>query len=126
MPESEWPVQMVPLQYFLFPNTILAVGSTTPSGSTITMHNLFPNSVNEFTSKMSFCAMNGVRSEEHRAEIASSYEKTKVAVAMEDYAVTAEAHRALAALPAGTKFPVGRLEIGVDNFHRNVHELVDA
>jgi nitrite reductase/ring-hydroxylating ferredoxin subunit len=126
MPESEWNLHLVPLQYFLFPNTIIAVGSTTPSGSTVGMHNLFPHAVDSFTDRFSFCAMHGVRSEEHRAEIRDSFEKSKVAVCREDYSVTSEAQAALAVLPKGTTFPIGRLEIGVDNFHRNVRELVDA
>lgn len=124
LPESEWPVHLVVIQYFIFPNTIISVGSTTPSGSTITMHNLFPNSLRDTTSKISFCAMHGVRSPEHKAEIEASYEKTKLVVVTEDYSVASESYNALSQLPVGTQFPVGRLEVGIHNFHRNVKDLV--
>jgi nitrite reductase/ring-hydroxylating ferredoxin subunit len=126
MPESEWNLHLVPLQYFLFPNTIIAVGSTTPTGSSIGMHNLFPKAVDDFTDRFTFCAMHGIRSEAHRAEIKKSFEISKIAVCTEDYAVTSEAQPALSMLPKGTTFPVGRLEIGVDNFHKNVRERVGA
>jgi nitrite reductase/ring-hydroxylating ferredoxin subunit len=125
MPESEWQVDLIPLQYFLFPNTILSVGSTSPTGSTVNIHRIFPQSVNHFVSNMKFCAMNGVKSPEHLAEIDASYKIARSALVNDDYSVSAESHRGFPALPPGTKLPVGRQEIGVQNFHRNVRELME-
>jgi nitrite reductase/ring-hydroxylating ferredoxin subunit len=120
MPELDWPVDSLPLQYFIFPHTVLSVGSVSPSGSTITVHRMFPKSVSELTTKIALCAMQGVRSPEHLAEIEASFVKIMHATREEDYSVTGESYPALSALPANTRFPVGRQEIGVQNFHRNV------
>jgi hypothetical protein len=38
--------------------------------------------------------------------------------------VTGESCLSLSSLPPGTKFPIGRQEIGVQNFHRNVYEYL--
>jgi phenylpropionate dioxygenase-like ring-hydroxylating dioxygenase large terminal subunit len=124
MPESEWPVDSLPLQYFIFPHTVLSVGSVTPSGSTVTVHRMFPKSVNTLTTKITLCAMHGVTSPEHLAEIESSFVKIMHATREEDYSVTGESCLSLSSLPPGTKFPIGRQEIGVQNFHRNVYEYL--
>ena len=124
MPESQWQVDLLPLQYFLFPNTILSVGSTSPNGCVVNIHRIFPQSVGHFVSKMAYCAIGGVESPEYRAEIDRAYETARAALLNEDYSVAGESHPGLPALPPGTKLPVGRQEIGVQNFHRNVHELM--
>jgi len=81
---------------------------------------MFPKSVSELTTKIALCAIKGVRSPEHLAEIEASFAKIMHATREEDYSVTGESYLALSALPANTRFPVGRQEIGVQNFHRNV------
>jgi nitrite reductase/ring-hydroxylating ferredoxin subunit len=124
MPESEWNVDLLPLQYFIFPNTVIAVGSVSQTGVTMTIHNLFPHTVGHFTSKIAVWAAGGLRSPEHRSEIETNYEKIKTAVCTEDYSVTSEAYLGLPALPAATRFPVGPHEIGLQNFHKNLHELM--
>ncbi len=123
MPESEWQVDLIPLQYFIFPNTIISVGSTSATGSTVNIHRIFPQSADHFVSKLSYCAMGGVRSAEHWAEVDRAYATSKAALVNEDYSVASEGHPGLPALPPGTKLPVGRQEIGVQNFHRNVVRL---
>ena len=125
-PESEWLIDALPFTLFLFPNTVISVGSVTRSGSLVSIHRLFPHSVGELTTKLTMYAPHGVKSPEQRAEIQASYESIMRAVREEDYSVTGESYLALSALPAGTKFPVGRQEIGVQNFHRNVELLVGA
>lgn len=122
-PQSEWELDLIPLQYFLFPNTIISVGSTSPTGSTVNMHNIFPDSIGHFASKLSYIALGGVRSPEHRAEIDVAYAKARQALVNEDYSVVGESYAGFSALPPGTTLPVGRQEIGVQNFHRNVMRL---
>jgi len=126
MPESEWQVDTIPLQYFLFPNTIISVGSTSRSGLTTNIHQIFPQSADHFTSKLSYCAIGGVKSKEHKSEIDLAYQTARAALVNEDYSVAAESHNGLSVLPAGTKLPVGRQEIGVWNFHRNVSQRLKA
>jgi nitrite reductase/ring-hydroxylating ferredoxin subunit len=122
-PESEWQVDTIPLQYFLFPNTIVSVGSTGRSGLAVNIHQIFPQSADHFISKLTYCAIGGVRSDEHRAEIEKAYQTSRAALVGEDYSVAAESHSGLPALPPGTKLPIGPQEIGVQNFHRNVRRL---
>jgi len=126
MPESEWPLDTIPLQYFLFPNTIISVGSTSRTGLTVNIHQIFPLSADRFISKLSYCAIGGIRSDEHRAEVDRAYATARAALVDEDYSVADESHYGLAALPKGTTLPVGRQEIGVWNFHRNVARLAGA
>lgn len=123
-PESDWPIGSLPFTYFLFPNTVISVGSVTPDGALISIHRLFPLSVSEMINRITIYAPHGVKSPEHLAEIEASFESIKVAVNEEDYSVTGESYRALSALPAGTKFVFGRQEIGPQNFHRNLSRLM--
>ena len=102
----------------------LWVGSVSRTGSTVTVHRLFPGSVGELTNKMALCPWGGVRSPEHQAELEANFDKIMFANREEDYSVTGESWAGLAALPPGTTLPVGRLEIGVQNFHHNMHRLV--
>ena len=80
----------------------------------------------ELTTQLTMYAAHGVKSEAHRAEIEASYHSIMQAVREEDYSVTSEGYISLASLPKGTKFPVGRQEIGVQNFHRNVELALGA
>ena len=125
-PESEWDVDSLPAQHLIFPNTVLTLGSVSRSGSLVTMHRLFPKSVGELTTKIALYAPHGLRSAEHEAEIEANFKSIMGAVKDEDYSVTGESYAALKALPAGTRFPVGRQEIGTQNFHRNVERLTAA
>jgi phenylpropionate dioxygenase-like ring-hydroxylating dioxygenase large terminal subunit len=122
-PEEEWPIWVLPLTHFLFPNMHMAVGATSATGGYIAVHRLFPQAVGELVTKISVYAPYGVESEEQRADLERSFALAKKAVETEDYSVTAEAWPMFSALPAGTKFPVGRHEIGVQNFHRNVRKF---
>jgi hypothetical protein len=125
-PEAEWDVDSLPTQHLIFPNTVLTLGSVSRSGSLVTMHRLFPKSVSELTTKVSLFAPHGLESAGHEAEIDANFEAIMAAVKEEDYSVTGESYLALSALPAGTKFPVGRQEVGTQNFHRNVELAVAA
>lgn len=119
-PEEEWEIDSLPAQHFLFPNAVITLGSVSPSGSLVTIHRIFPNAVDKLTNRVAMYAPHGVKSDAHRAEIEASFQSIMGAVRDEDYSVTSEAQRGLSSLPAGTKFPVGRQEIGTQNFHRNV------
>jgi hypothetical protein len=123
-PESEWDVDSLPAQHFIFPNTVLTLGSVSRTGSLITMHRLFPKSVGELTTKITLFAPNGQPSPEDLNEIDANFKSIMAAVINEDYSVTGEAYLGLSTLPVGTKFPVGRQEIGTQNFHRNVEAAV--
>jgi len=123
-PESEWDIDSLPAQHFLFPNSVITLGSVSRSGSLVSIHRIFPKAVDQLTMKVSMYAPHGVKSADHRAEIEASFHAIMAAVRDEDYSVTSEAQRGLSLLPPGTKFPVGRQEIGTQNFHNNVTAAV--
>jgi phenylpropionate dioxygenase-like ring-hydroxylating dioxygenase large terminal subunit len=118
-PESEWPVTSLPVTYFLFPNTIISVGSVSKIGGSLTLNRLYPPSVGENMTRIVACAQNGKPGPEHIAEIEKSLVMIRGAVVDEDYSVTGEAYPALGELPEGWEFVYGRHEIGVQNLHRN-------
>jgi nitrite reductase/ring-hydroxylating ferredoxin subunit len=124
IPEQDWPVDLLPLQYFIFPHTVLSVGSVSQTGWTVNVHRIYPQGVGGLVNKMAYCAFGGVRSPEHAAELAANFEKIQYANRNEDYSVTGESWGGFGALPPGTRFPVGRLEIGVQNFHENVRRML--
>jgi nitrite reductase/ring-hydroxylating ferredoxin subunit len=124
-PESEWSVDSLPAQHFLFPNTVITLGSVSRSGSLISIHRIFPSAVGQLTNKITMYAPHGLKSPEHKAEIEANFEQIMGAVRDEDYSVTGEAYYAIKSLPEGTLFPVGRQEIGTQNFHRNVMEAME-
>ena len=123
MPPEQWQVDLIPLQYFLFPNTIISVGTTGKTGLTVNIHQIFPQAPDHFTSRLSFCAVGGVQSADHRAEIDRAYQTARQALVNEDYSVTGESHVGLPALPQDMTLPIGRQEVGVQNFHNNVRRL---
>lgn len=123
-PEAEWPVDALPITYFLFPNTIIAVGSVSANGSSFTTHRLYPVSVGKMYANVRMYALSGVKSSEHRAEMEANFQKIKGAAQDEDYSVTGESWRGLAELPGGAQFVLGRHEIGVQNFHRNIDRAI--
>jgi phenylpropionate dioxygenase-like ring-hydroxylating dioxygenase large terminal subunit len=118
--EAEWDIDSLPAQHFLFPNTVITLGSVSRSGSLVSIHRIFPQAVDQLSMKVTMYAPHGLKSPEHRAEIETSFRSIMAAVRDEDYSVTGEAQGGLASLPPGTRFPVGRQEIGTQNFHRNV------
>ena len=122
-PESEWDIDSLPAHHFLFPNSVITLGSVSRSGSLVSIHRIFPKAVDQLTMKVTMYAPHGVKSPDHRAEIESSFRSIMAAVRDEDYSVTGEAQWGLSSLPSGTSFPVARQEIGTQNFHRNVVAL---
>ncbi|MDG2004316.1 MAG: aromatic ring-hydroxylating dioxygenase subunit alpha [Novosphingobium sp.] len=119
-PEEDWPIDALPLTYFLFPNTIIAVGSVSANGSSFTTHRLFPTGVGEMYANVRMYALTGVKSPEHRSEMEGNFEKIKGAAQNEDYVVTGESWGSLSELPEGAEFVLGRHEIGVQTFHSNI------
>lgn len=118
-PEAEWPSDALPLTYFLFPNTIISVGSVSKIGGSLTVNRLFPQSVGENLTRIFAYAQNGKPGADAIAEIEKSMRLIAGAVVDEDYSVTGEAWPNLSELPQGWHFVFGRHEIGTQNMHRN-------
>jgi nitrite reductase/ring-hydroxylating ferredoxin subunit len=124
-PEAEWPIDTLPIAYFLFPNTVIPLGTiATPNGSYFSINQIFPLAVGEMMTRYSIYAPRGVQSPEHLADITRAFETSKRVIGEEDYDLAGESYPALSALPGGTTFPIGRNEIGVQNFHQSVRLAV--
>jgi nitrite reductase/ring-hydroxylating ferredoxin subunit len=119
-PEAEWPIDTLGVNYFVFPNTMIFVGSLSPEQSFVTLSQIYPRGVGRVDTRMTICAPRGVNSPEHLAEVNAMLGAMRDPVEAEDYAVTAEAWSSLEHLPAGTKFAYGRAEVALQNFHRNI------
>src|SRR5262249_16683232 len=83
-PEEEWPSDALPLTHFLFPNTIISVGSVSKIGGSLTVNRLFPQSVGQNLTRIAACAQGGPPTPDHLAEIARSLASIRVAVVDED------------------------------------------
>ena len=80
----------------------------------------FPAAVDHFTSRLSYLRDGrrafGRTPRRDRPRLSTA----RQALVNEDYSVAGESHGGLPALPQGMTLPIGRQEIGVQNFHRNV------
>jgi phenylpropionate dioxygenase-like ring-hydroxylating dioxygenase large terminal subunit len=121
-PEGDWPIGGLPFLYFLFPNVNIAIGSVTQNGGLFSVSRLFPTAVGELVTKVAVYAPQGVKSPEHLADIEKAFASIRRAIRDEDYSVTGESWAGFSTLPPGTKLPIGRHEIGVQNFHHNVRK----
>ncbi len=119
-PEAEWPIDALPITLFLYPNTIIAVGSVSANGSGFSTHRLFPRGVGAMHANVRMYGLGGIKSDEHRAQMLANFDKVREAARDEDYAVTGESWGGLSQLPADARFLLGRHEIGVQQFHRNI------
>jgi phenylpropionate dioxygenase-like ring-hydroxylating dioxygenase large terminal subunit len=125
-PEAEWPIDLLGVTYFVFPNTLIFVGNISPTSSFVTLSQLYPRGVGRVDTRMTICAPRGVNSPAHLAEIEATLAAMRDPVEKEDYAVTAESWASLVHLPKGTRFAYGRAEIALQNFHRSVDRALDA
>jgi phenylpropionate dioxygenase-like ring-hydroxylating dioxygenase large terminal subunit len=124
-PEDEWPIDTLPIAYFLFPNTVIPLGTVaTANGSYFSINQIFPVSVGEMKTRYGIYAPRGVQSPEHLADLTRAFEASKRVLSEEDYAMAGDSYPAFHALPAGTTFPIGRNEVGVQNFHHNIRLAV--
>jgi len=124
-PESEWPQTEYSALHFLFPNTMFFIGSVAGGRSYIQIFRLFPGAeVGEMRCQFAVYAAQGEESESYRAEVAQAYDDTAYVVQNEDYATAARAWANLATAPAGFRVVLGRNEIALQDFQRNVASVI--
>jgi nitrite reductase/ring-hydroxylating ferredoxin subunit len=124
-PEAEWPIETLPLAYFIFPNTVIPLGTVaTPNGAYFSVNQIFPLGVGRMKNRYGVYAPYGVRSPEHQADLKAAFDAGVLVLGEEDYSVTGESFPALAALPPDKTFPIGRNEVGVQNFHAHVRRAL--
>lgn len=126
-PEMEWPVDALPIAYFLFPNVVITLGTIASEfGTTISLHRLFPHSAGEMVTRLTQYVPGGLKSPEHRAEIDRNFETIHYVMDAEDYRVARESWPNIVNLPSHTSFAIGRNEIAVQNFHMNVADRIGS
>lgn len=111
--------------HYLFPNIILFAGSVSPGKTYLTIFRHYPGeAVGETKTYKTIYALGGVKSEEHRAEVADAFDATAHVVRTEDYVTAAEGWKNLTALPPGATVVYGRQEIALQYQHRAIAEAI--
>jgi phenylpropionate dioxygenase-like ring-hydroxylating dioxygenase large terminal subunit len=126
LPEEDWGVDdAIGGIHYIFPNTILFVGSVSPGKKYCTLFRHFPGeAVGETVTHKTVYAPGGVKDADHRREVEDAWDATAHVVRTEDYVVSAEGYRNLLALPAGTTVVYGRQEIALQNVHRAIADAI--
>jgi hypothetical protein len=117
-PESQWLIDTIGTPYFIFPNTIIYVGSLRPDCSYVTTFRMFPRGVGEMVTRMTTYAPQAVNSPEYRAEVEDGFRAMANLVQNEDYAVTGESWRNFSFMPPGSRVVYGRQELAVQHAHQ--------
>ena len=117
-PESEWLIDTIGTPYFIFPNTIVYVGSLRPEQAYVTTFRLYPRGVGETLTRMTTYAPRGISTPEYRAEVEAGFKAMAQLVQDEDYSVTGESWRNLRFLPPGARMTYGRQELALQHFHQ--------
>ncbi|MDE2462995.1 MAG: aromatic ring-hydroxylating dioxygenase subunit alpha [Alphaproteobacteria bacterium] len=124
-PESEWPVPGPAGIHYLFPNTIIFVGSVRPGFSYTTLFRHFPGEeVGETVTYKTIYAPSGVNSEEYRKEVEAAFDATAHVVATEDYVTAAEGWRNMVAMPEGSTVVYGRQELALQYQHMAIADAI--
>lgn len=117
-PESEWMSDTISTPYFIFPNTIVYLGSLRPDQAYVTTFRLYPRGVGETLTRITMYAPHGVKTPEDRAEVEAAFNAVLHLVRSEDYVVTGESWRNFGHLPRGSRVVYGRQELAVQHLHR--------
>lgn len=124
-PESEWPQEEYSALHFVFPNTMFFIGAVAGGRSYIQVFRLFPGaSVGEMRCQFAVYADLRRDSDAFRAEVAKAYDDTAYVVQNEDYATATRAWANLATAPRGFRVVLGRNEIALQDFQRNVADTI--
>jgi nitrite reductase/ring-hydroxylating ferredoxin subunit len=122
-PESEWPEPAYDGIHFLFPNTILVVGSAEAGRGFVRIFRIFPGSTaGTMCCRVAVYVLFGAASEEYRLQFAS--DNGEDIVTREDYRVAVEGYANLVNAPAGFKLVYGRNEIAVQSVHRAIAKSI--
>lgn len=124
LPESEWPDVDYGGVHYLFPNTILFIGSIEPGKGFTQIFRLFPGeSPGKMVTKFAVYAPKGVQSDQHRAECEYAFDATAQVVSTEDYVIAADGWTNMAAAPSELRIIYGANEIALPGVH---HAIADA
>ena len=125
LPEAEWPEVDYGGVHYLFPNTVLFIGSIEPGKGFTQIFRLFPGaSPGEMVTRFAVYAPTGVQSDQHRAECEFAFDATAQVVSTEDYVIAANGWANMAA--ADPMFPIiyGANEIALPGVHRAIADAI--
>jgi len=124
-PESEWGADELGGIHYVFPNTIIFVGSVRPGSRYVTTFRHFPGEeVGETVTYKTIYAPHGVNSPEYRKEVEDAFDATAHVVETEDYVTAAEGWRNLTMAPKGSKVTYGRQELALQYQHRAIANAI--
>ena len=124
-PESAWPDAEYGGIHFLFPNTVLVIGSSGPGRTFVRMFRLFPGETAATMScRITVYEIGGDPGDERRA--AFSEDDAESEVTKEDYRVAVDAYRNLLHAPPGFRLIYGRNEPALQSVHRHIAAAIGA
>jgi carnitine monooxygenase subunit len=121
---DQWPASDYGGVHFLFPNTVIFVGSVEPGKTFIQLFRLFPHDVGHMRCQFAVYAPGGLRDEGHRLETEMGFDLTKQVVETEDYRQSEQSYANLLAAPAGFNVVLGSNEIALQRLQRNIAEVL--
>jgi phenylpropionate dioxygenase-like ring-hydroxylating dioxygenase large terminal subunit len=125
LPESEWPEVDYGGVHYLFPNTVLFIGSIEPGKGFTQIFRLFPGeSPGQMVTKFAVYAPKGVQSDQHRAECEYAFDATSQVVSTEDYVIAANGWTNMANAPADLRIIYGANEMALPGVHRAIAEAI--
>lgn len=124
-PESEWPETEYGAVHYLFPNTILFIGSITPGRVFTQMFRHFPGDTpGKMKTLFDVYAPHGVQSAEYRAEVEMAHDGTRTVVSTEDYVIASEGWANMQHAPEGFSVIYGANEVALQHQHRAIAEAI--
>ena len=124
-PEEEWPEPDYGGIHFLFPNTILVVGSLSTGTRWVRMFRIFPGvTPGSMSCTTTVYVLGGVASDAMSDAFATDDSTSDVT--QEDYRVAVDGYANLVTAPPGFKVVYGRNEPALQAFHRSVAAAIGA
>jgi phenylpropionate dioxygenase-like ring-hydroxylating dioxygenase large terminal subunit len=123
-PHEQWPASDYGGVHFLFPNTVIFVGSVEPGKTFVQLFRLFPESVDTMRCQFAVYAPFGIRDEAHRRESEMGFDLTKQVVETEDYRQSEQSYANLKAAPPGFQLVLGANEIALQRLQMNIAEVL--
>jgi nitrite reductase/ring-hydroxylating ferredoxin subunit len=122
-PETEWPETEYGGVHYLFPNTILFIGSITPGRVFTQIFRHFPGETpGEMKTLFNVYAPHGVSSAEYLAEVEMAHDGTRTVVSTEDYVIASEGWLNMAHAPERFSVVYGANEVALQHQHRAIAE----
>lgn len=123
LPEDQWPPMDYGAVHYVYPNSVLFIGSIEPGKGYVQLFRLFPGAhVGEMFCRFAVYAPGGLRDEQHRTEVTFAHDATAQVVQTEDYRIASEGYSNLLSAPPGFRIVLGSNEIALQHLQRVIAE----